>query len=141
MRSRRNLLLDTGPLVATLDARDQWHTRCAAEWPRVIHRCVTTEAVITEASHLVYHGGGPAHLPLDFVVGAQIPILCLETAAQRRAGTLMRQFADTPMDYADATLVVLAEVLRTDHVFSTDLRGFSVYPAPSGKGFRVLPEA
>jgi predicted nucleic acid-binding protein len=32
----------------------------------------------------------------------------------------MAKYADLPMDYADATLVVMAEELGTDLVFTTD---------------------
>ncbi len=73
MPHARDVLLDTGPLVAVLDARDQWHARCLAVWPELVHRCVTTEAVVTEACHLVLRGGAPANLPLDFLLAADIP--------------------------------------------------------------------
>jgi len=39
----------------------------------------------------------------------------------------MRRYADLPMDLADATLVVLAERLRTPWIFTLDRRDFSVY--------------
>ena len=42
------------------------------------------------------------------------------------------------MDFADATLVVLAEELNTDLVFTFD-RDFRVYRIRGRKHFRVLP--
>lgn len=137
---RRDVLLDTGPLVAVLDARDQWHVRCAAAWPALIARCITSEAVVTEACHLTGRGGGPASAPLDFLLMAEIPILSLETGGHRRAASLMRQYATVPMDFADASLVALGEALSIETVFSTDRRGFSTYRPPRAERFTLIPE-
>jgi predicted nucleic acid-binding protein len=43
------------------------------------------------------------------------------------------------MDYADATLVVLAEQIGTDLVFTTDRRDFGVYRIRGRRPFRVSP--
>jgi uncharacterized protein len=43
------------------------------------------------------------------------------------------------MDYADATLVVLAEELDTDLVLTTDRRDFTVYRIRGRRRFDVLP--
>ena len=54
------LLLDTGALVSLLDRSQRGHAQCAkflAEWDRPV---VSSEAVLTEATHLLGHqGGGP----------------------------------------------------------------------------------
>lgn len=136
---RRDVLLDTGPLVAVLDARDQWHARCAAAWPELIARCVTVESVVAEACHLTARGGGPASAPLDFLLTAEIPIVSLETRGHRRAAALMHRYASVPMDFADASLVALGEALNIDTVFTTDQRGFSTYRPPRGDRFTVVP--
>jgi predicted nucleic acid-binding protein len=137
----RDVLLDTGPLVAVLDARDQWHARCVAVWPAVIGRCLTAEAVVTEACHLTLRGGGTAHAPLDFLLGAEIPILGLETGGHRRVASLMRRYATLPMDFADASLVALSEALEIATLFTTDRRGFSTYRPARGARFALLPVA
>ena len=43
------------------------------------------------------------------------------------------------MDFADATLVVLAEELGTDRVLTTDRRDFSIYRIEGRKRFRIKP--
>ena len=139
MVAQRNVLLDTGPIVAALDGSDQWHVGCVDAWRIVANRCVTTEAVVTEACHLVQRGGSSAALPLEFLLAAQIPILALDTPLHRYAARLMARYADTPMDYADASLVALADALQLDTVFTTDRRGFTVYRRSSGTGFEILP--
>ena len=49
------------------------------------------------------------------------------------------KYADLPMDYADATLVALAEELGTNLVLTTDARDFGVYRLASGEAFEILP--
>ena len=44
-----------------------------------------------------------------------------------RLAHLMKQYADLPMDLADASLVVLAEYLGEGRIFSVDQRDFNTY--------------
>jgi hypothetical protein len=138
-RARRDVLLDTGPLVALLDKSDPWHPLCAEAWGELGARCVTTEAVVTEATHLVGRGGGPPALVLEFLLAVEVSILGLDTQGHRRAALLMRQYQDTPMDYADATLVIAAEWLEAGRVFTLDRRGFRTYRRSRGAAFTLLP--
>ncbi len=135
----RDTLLDTGPIVAALDAGDQWHHACRGLWPDAADRCITTEAVVTEACHLVLRGGGPAVLPLQFLLSARIPIVGLDSGGHRHAAQLMDRYADLPMDYADAALVTLADVLHVERILTTDRRGFKAYRGAHGRKFDILP--
>ena len=44
------------------------------------------------------------------------------------------------MDYADATLVVLAEEIGSDVIFTTDRRDFGVYRIRGRRPFRIVPD-
>jgi predicted nucleic acid-binding protein len=57
----------------------------------------------------------------------------------RRAAALMRKYANVPMDFADATLVVLAEEFQVGNVLTLDRRGFGVYRISGTKRFTILP--
>lgn len=133
------MLLDTGPLVAVLDAADQWHSRCAAAWHQLADRCLTTEAVLTEASHLVARGGAPPALPLELLLSVRIPIIALEPKGHDYAVRLMNRYGNVPMDYADATLVVVADALKLETVLTIDRRGFRAYRRANGAAFVVAP--
>lgn len=138
MAGARDILLDTGPLVAVLDSADQGHSECVELWNEVADRCITTEAVVTEASHLIGLAG-PASLPLELLLAARIPIVSLERAGHEHAASLMRRYNALPMDYADATLVVVADALRVRDVFTLDRKGFRTYRRGDGSAFSVLP--
>jgi predicted nucleic acid-binding protein len=51
----------------------------------------------------------------------------------------MERYRNVPMDFADATLVVLAEELETGCVFTLDRRGFSVYRMHRNRAFQIIP--
>jgi hypothetical protein len=136
---RRDVLLDAGPIVAVLSKADQWHAACTAAMPELLDRCVTTEAVVTEACHLVARGGGGGHVVLEFLLDADVPVIPVERADLVQTASLMRAYADVPMDFADATLVHIAMMLGTDLVFTTDQRGFLTYRTTSGHSFRLFP--
>lgn len=134
----RNVLLDTGPLVAVLDRSDQWHSDCVDRVQAAFDRCVTTEAVATEASHLVGRGHASPALPLEFLLAARIPILSLSADMHAGAVSLIRRYSDLPMDYADATLVVLAGALGTGSVLTTDRKGFRAYRWGRDRVFELI---
>lgn len=110
-----------------------------AAWHELADRCLTTDAVVTEASHLVARGKAAAALPLEFLLAVEIPIIALEPPGYEHAVRLMNRYANVPMDYADATLVVVADALKLGTVLTTDRRGFRTYRRANGAAFTLEP--
>lgn len=133
------LLLDTGALVSLLDSAQSAHAACREFYEAWNGKVVTSEAVVTESTHLLgrVHNGREACL--DFVLAGGAVMVPGSLASLSRARRLMSKYADLPMDYADATLVVLAEELSTDLVFTTDRRDFSVYRIEGDRSFAIKP--
>jgi uncharacterized protein len=131
-------IIDTGPIVAYLDSADAEHVRVAACVDEFSGRLVTTGAVVTEAMFFVSATTqGPLRLA-EFVVDSGMHVFDLAQPLDLRAAAeLMERYSDTPMDYADATLVLLAEALRIHDVLTLDRRGFSTYRPARGKAFRL----
>lgn len=99
-------LLDTGPLVAILDVNDPAHTDVAACLDAWSGELVTTSAVITEAMHFVARDKAGHHLLADFVTASAMEIYELSRPPELyECVSLMEIYADTPMDFADATLL------------------------------------
>lgn len=136
----RDVLLDTGPLVALLDRSDPYHDACVRLWHDIADRCLTTEAVVTEATHLVGRAGG-SPLPLELLLAAHIPIVSIESLGHEHAVRLMRAYGMLPMDYTDATLVIVADAIRVSTIFTLDRKGFSLYRRGNGDSFTILPDA
>jgi uncharacterized protein len=57
------------------------------------------------------------------------------------AARLMAKYADTPMDFADATLVWLAEQRGIDRVLTLDRRGFLTYRFGRSRRFKLVLDA
>ena len=135
----RDVLLDAGPIVALLDTRDQWHERAAVAWPALGRRCVTVESVIVEATHIMAKRHTDRALVLEFLISHDIPVLAPHLLIHEACVHLIRQYADSPMDYADASLVALAGRLGIHRVFTFDRRGFREYRAAHGLAFDIIP--
>ena len=101
---------------------------------------LSTEAILTEATHLLGRVPGGRRACVDFFVAGGALLVPTTAGALRRARELIEQYANLPMDYADATLVVLAEEVATDWVFTTDHRDFGVYRLRGRRRFRIVPE-
>lgn len=133
------VLVDTGPLVALFDPSDRDHAVCEAELARLGNRSlVTSLAVLTEASYLLGFARQAQNALLTFLTAGAVQLAEFGAADLSRAAALMDQYANLPMDLADATLVVLAERLRTRWVFTLDRRDFSVYRV-GRRALRLLP--
>jgi predicted nucleic acid-binding protein len=131
-------LLDTGPLVAYLDGNDRDHTRVAATLDSFSGRLVTSGAVITEAMFLLAEAPDGPTLLAEFIGASATRVYDLSQPAElRQAALLMKRYNDTPMDYADATLVLLAEALSLTTVLTLDRRGFTTYRTRARKAFKL----
>ena len=133
------VLVDTGPLVALLDPSDGARAPCRT-CLEALESCelVTTEAVITECAYLLDFST-QAQASLMHLLAAGRPRIELITANDRpRIADLLVRYAKLPMDYADATLVVLAERLSTRRIFTLDRKDFAVYRA-NKKHFEMVP--
>lgn len=134
------LLLDTGALVSLLDRSQRHHRAFLDVFDQWRGPVVSTEAVLTEASHLLGRVRGGRQACADFFLTGGASLIPSILALLQRCRELMEQYSDLPMDYADATLVTLAEELGTDLVFTTDRRDFQVYRFGATRSFRILPE-
>lgn len=134
-------LLDTGPLVAYLDADDRQHARAASALDSFSGRLVTSNAVITEAMFLLQDVPDGPTLLAEFIGASATHVYDLAQPAElKQAAQLMERYRDTPMDYADATLVLLAEALGLATVLTLDRRGFGTYRTRSRKAFKLVIE-
>lgn len=129
-----NILLDTGALVALLDRSEKNHEQCVEFFKTFSGGLLTTEAVLTETLYLLGPSVKPQRVCMDFFLHGGATLVPQSMASLSRAAELIEKYHDVPMDFADATLVVLAEETAIDEVFTLDRRGFSVYRI---KGLRV----
>lgn len=135
----RRALLDTGFVVALVNAADPDHERCVSVWAGLHAHLFTVEGVIVEAAHVLRraHGGSAAAVKLVWASGATV----VDAAQPRyeRALALMEKYRDVPMDLVDALLVTVAEEQNVTHVLTLDHRGFATYRKKGRERFHLLP--
>lgn len=133
------LVLDTGAFVALVDRSERRHAECVAVLERWEGPVLTTEAVLTETLHLVGPSWKAQKVCLEFFLRGAFLLIPSSRASLRRVAVLMEKYEDLPMDFADATLVALAEELQSDQVFTLDRRGFSAFRLHGREPFRLMP--
>ncbi len=122
----KEILADTGPLVAYLDRSDRDHAWAKETFSEITRPLLTCEAVIAEALFLLRRGGIEPDGLLDLIHrGLLVPKFDLtkEIAAIQQ---LMKTYRDIPMSLADACLVRMAEVFPESKVMTLD-SDFVVY--------------
>jgi predicted nucleic acid-binding protein len=81
---------------------------------------------------------GPAALSA-FVEQGPVQVFDFSGAADlKRAVGRMVRYSDTPMDFADATLVLLAETVGSDEILTLDRRGFRTYRWGRNRAFTLI---
>jgi len=120
------VIVDTGPIVALLNARDSWHDWARDAFSRMEPPLVTCEPVLAEASHLVRKLPGGPEAVIDLVGRSVLQVafrLDTELLALR---TLLAKYRSVPMSLADACLVRMSELSPRTSVMTLD-SDFKVY--------------
>src|SRR5262245_54550894 len=135
----RTCLVDTGPLIAYLDRRDPQHDHVAGFIDKFKGQLVTTAPVVGEVMYFISEfPSGPVAFA-KFLINSDVlmpgPMNATFVLA---AAELMGKYDDTPMDFADATLVLLADELGLTEILTLDKRGFSTYRTVNGKRFHLV---
>ena len=123
-----SVIVDASFLIGLFDDTDPLHARCRAFLRDYRGRFLTTEAVLAEAMALL---------------ATRQQLRCLEWLGDAgRAGLLevdrapldfgaieklARKYADQPMDFADASVVLLAARTGVREILTADRRDFAVY--------------
>ncbi len=134
------MLTDTGPLVAILNKTDPDYKRCRDFAAELSKPLITTWPVLAEAMHLLYNYDGwrgQRHL-LDMILDGDLIPRPLELMHVDRIRILMDKYHDAPMDFADASLVALAESLNINRIFTLD-NDFRIYRLHNAHPFEVVP--
>ena len=97
---------------------------------------ITTSPAFTEAMHLVHRLRGHEGQRALWAMRRTGP-LEIANPDWDRSEALMRQYRDTPMDLADATLVALAEALGERTILTLDA-DFLIYRVRRGRQLQRL---
>lgn len=132
-------LIDTGAILALVDRDDEAHESCVEAYQHHRLPWLTTEAVLTEAFHLVRRNLRSDSSIWTLLRSGAIVMSSIAGKELPQIYSLMSQYADRPMDFADATLVHLAAREHLSLIFTIDCDDFSTYRLPNRKKFTIVP--
>ncbi|MDO5625153.1 MAG: VapC toxin family PIN domain ribonuclease [Pseudomonadota bacterium] len=130
-------LADSGYFIGLFDPRDAHHARCLRFSERHRGVLLTAWPVFTEVSALLPSAAlrhffawaakaqAAGHLRIDNPLPEQVNELW----------DWMARYSDLPMDFCDASLVLLAIRHRITRIATTDMRDFTVYRLPRRQHF------
>ncbi len=132
------IIIDTGPLIALFDPQDPDHKPCHEVLKMIDEPLYTTEAVLTEILYVFNPGSRGAEGIKEFFIDEYVSLCALKKGDLERTFNLMNKYEDLPMDFADATLLTLAENLGTAKIFTLDFKDFNVYQYKKGHKYYAL---
>jgi predicted nucleic acid-binding protein len=133
------VLVDTGALLAVLDRRDRWHRPCVAALKELRLPLVTSAAVLVELFYMVSARTHEVDAAWRLVGTGVLTLAPIDDADLPALETLMRRYHDRPMDFADATLVHIAQRESLTTVFTVDHADFETYRLDGRRRFSIVP--
>jgi predicted nucleic acid-binding protein len=140
MSNLPDTLIDAGPLVAVLNRSDDYYAECLRLFRSLGRPFYTTLPVLGEAMYLLgKRVGWAAQEGLwKLVLHGDLVLEHLTPMELVRMSEMMSKYSDLPMDFADASLVALAERLSVNRIFTVDRRDFSTYRLHDKKPFTII---
>jgi predicted nucleic acid-binding protein len=121
-----SILIDAGPLIALFDSSERHHRKIKSFLREHPCRLVSTLAVFTEVSHMLDFNVCAQRDFYEWVMRKGVIISDINQNDMPRLVELTGKYADLPMDFADATLLITAEKTGIKDIISLD-KDFDIY--------------
>ena len=135
------ILLDTSGLLAALVASQRAHRASRSALESDGGPLVLSPFVLAELDYLLTKtvGAATALAFLREVASGIYELATFDSKDVAAAIGVMARYEDLGVGLADASIVVLAERLRTDRILTLDERHFRALRTPGGGSFTLLP--
>ena len=136
----RVAVVDSGALYAAVDLDDTNHRACRRVLEEPSIRLVIPALAVAEVTYLIDRRLG-ARAEARFLASlAEYDVRCPEPDDWKPIARLVEKYRELPLGGTDASVVVLANRLRTRLIVTTDRRHFGVLRDAAGRPFELLPE-
>ena len=132
-------LIDTGPIVASLDANDAYHRMCETVFDHFAF-AYTSWPVITEAVYLLGNHSLAVEKLFVMLRSGRWRLLSLDRSDLDGIEQILAKYRDQGFQLADASLMHLANREGIDKVLTLDRTDFELYRTPLGKRLTILPD-
>lgn len=134
-------LLDTSFLLAMTNGKDRNHDRVLDVAAKSSDRLILPVTVLPEVSYLIGSRLGHAAMRqfLRQLAASEVAIEPVTMNDLKRVTEILTAYADSKLDFVDATIVALAERLNIVRIFTLDRRDFSIIRPRHHSHFEILP--
>jgi predicted nucleic acid-binding protein len=129
------LIADAGFFVALGRRTDPYHSGASAFSARFTGMLVTTTAIIVEACHFLTPD---ARINLLNSVGPKLAAIEVPVLSYPDLAATIGKYSDREVDFADASLVWLAERSGLRKILTVDVSDFSTFRLSGGKRFELV---
>ncbi|MGE3954856.1 MAG: type II toxin-antitoxin system VapC family toxin [Parachlamydiales bacterium] len=137
-RSNGPIILDTSFLAALADTRDRHYRKaCSLTMAYQNRPWVTTWPVLTELAHVI-SSRQLVNLLDAQQTGELFAIHPLDEQDLSRIATLIERYSKQRIDFADLSLIILAEYIESGDILTCDKRDFSILRWDRNRPFRNL---
>jgi predicted nucleic acid-binding protein len=130
-------LIDTGPLLALIDARDKYHSWVRSQFAVLEPPLATCDAVWTEACFLAQRELRGTSSLWGLVDHGVVRLSFSLEANWVIVSELMRRYSNVPMSLADACLVRMSEIIEDSLLLTLD-NDFRIYRRLGRKSIPLL---
>jgi predicted nucleic acid-binding protein len=116
----KNIIVDAGPLIALFDKDDKYHNSVIKFLKKFDGQLITSWPVITEVTHLLSFNVNVQIDFLEWLKREAVAIINLENIHLERIIQLSKKYSDVPMDLADSSLIVIAELTNITDIITID---------------------
>jgi predicted nucleic acid-binding protein len=134
-----DVLVDTGPIVAILSQKDQYHETCVEQLRRIRGRLLTCWPVITEAAWLLRKHPVAVERLLAAFGGQPFGLSSLNEIDLPPIAAILAKYKPLRIQLADAAILHLANRDGIDTVLSLDRRDFEVVRKANGARLKLIP--
>ncbi len=116
----KRCLIDAGPLISLFDRDDKFHVSIKDFLKRYEGRLYTTWPVITEVLHMLDFS---VNTQMDFLRWIKRGALVVKQITKEdisRIIDLSEKYSNVPMDFADASLIIISELENIKEIISID---------------------
>lgn len=135
------LVLDTGPLYASLDRSDADHTACHDLILNSRELLLIPSPVLVEVDYFIHTRlrSGVLLALLDDIIGGAYAVEDLRPEDYQRARQLCEQYADSDIGFVDAAVLAIVERLNEPKVATLDHRHFAMMRPRHVAALHLLP--
>ena len=135
------ILIDTSALLAHISAKDINHPTASRIMKTLAQENrIVTSAVLSELFYMTITRLNYSHAIAVFAVTrAAFNMEQLSELDMARMQTIMTKYQDIELDYADTSIMAVAERLNITRIFTFDRRDFGIYRPNHCDHFELIP--